>query len=343
MPSSVIAYGCRYRAPLLKHHLLHFTTTTPTPTTTRRYHHPRLLRLGLPPLAVTTALSSCNLPNPSLVTGNSLGRRMERFWTGSGINKNKAMVEHLQQYGVIKSKKVAEVMETIDRALFVPDGTPPYVDSPMQIGYNATISAPHMHATCLQLLEDNLKPGMHALDVGSGTGYLTACFALMVGPEGRAVGVEHIPELVDSSIQNIKKSAAAPSLKEGSLSVHVGEESVLWLVISWNGRLGWQEFAPYDAIHVGAAAPEIPPALIEQLKPGGRMVIPVGNIFQDLKVVDKNPDGSISVRDETSVRYVPLTSREAQLRDIVHLYRSACNIFLLRLRCLFPNDVLQNI
>lgn len=228
---------------------------------------------------------------------------MERFWTGSGINKNKAMVEHLQQYGVIKSKKVAEVMETIDRALFVPDGTPPYVDSPMQIGYNATISAPHMHATCLQLLEDNLKPGMHALDVGSGTGYLTACFALMVGPEGRAVGVEHIPELVDSSIQNIKKSAAASSLKEGSLSVHVGD-----------GRLGWQEFAPYDAIHVGAAAPEIPPALIEQLKPGGRMVIPVGNIFQDLKVVDKNPDGSISVRDETSVRYVPLTSREAQLR-----------------------------
>ncbi|KAF5933181.1 hypothetical protein HYC85_029352 [Camellia sinensis] len=275
---------------------------------------------------------------------------MERFWTGSGINKNKAMVEHLQQYGVIKSKKVAEVMETIDRALFVPDGTPPYVDSPMQIGYNATISAPHMHATCLQLLEDNLKPGMHALDVGSGTGYLTACFALMVGPEGRAVGVEHIPELVDSSIQNIKKSAAAPSLKEGSLSVHVGEcyamkhgyfekravpvpgtyrhkgfltmevlrgyngGNFMVEVVQNDGRLGWQEFAPYDAIHVGAAAPEIPPALIEQLKPGGRMVIPVGNIFQDLKVVDKNPDGSISVRDETSVRYVPLTSREAQLR-----------------------------
>lgn len=94
---------------------------------------------------------------------------LQRYWTGSGINKNKAMVEHLHQYGVIRSKKVTEVMETIDRALFVPEGTPPYVDSPMQIGYNATISAPHMHATCLQLLEENLKPGMHALDVGSGT------------------------------------------------------------------------------------------------------------------------------------------------------------------------------
>ena len=94
---------------------------------------------------------------------------LQRFWTGSGIKKNKAMVENLQHHGVIRSKKVSEVMEAIDRALFVPEGTPPYVDSPMQIGYNATISAPHMHAACLQLLEENLKPGMQALDVGSGT------------------------------------------------------------------------------------------------------------------------------------------------------------------------------
>ncbi|KAL0335804.1 UNVERIFIED_CONTAM: Protein-L-isoaspartate O-methyltransferase 1 [Sesamum radiatum] len=227
------------------------------------------------------------------------------------------MVEHLQSYGVLRSKKVAEVMETIDRALFVPEGAPPYVDSPMQIGHNATISAPHMHAMCLELLEDHLKPGMHALDIGSGTGYLTACFAVMVGPQGRAVGVEHIPELVESSIKNIQKSAAAPLFEQGSLSVNVG--GFLWLKVfhiqpgnKW--ETGWPEFAPYDAIHVGAAAPEIPPALIEQLKPGGRLVIPVGNIFQDLQVVDKNADGSLSVRSETSVRYVPLTSREAQLR-----------------------------
>ena len=131
------------------------------------------------------------------------------------------MVEHLQRYGVIHSKKVAEVMQTIDRALFVPDGSSAYEDSPMQIGFNATISAPHMHATCLQLLEKNLQPGMHALDVGSGTGYLTACFALMVGPQGRAVGVDHIPELVTTSITNIQKSAAGQLLKEGSLALHV--------------------------------------------------------------------------------------------------------------------------
>ncbi|KAH7681538.1 Protein-L-isoaspartate(D-aspartate) O-methyltransferase protein [Dioscorea alata] len=232
--------------------------------------------------------------------------RMEHFWTGSSIakTKNKGLVEHLKEYGVIKSKKVAEVMETIDRGLFVPEGNPAYVDSPMPIGYNATISAPHMHASCLELLEEHLQPGMRALDVGSGTGYLTACFAMMVGPQGRAIGIEHIPELVAFSIDNINKSAAAPLLKGGSLSVHAAD-----------GRLGWPELAPYDAIHVGAAASEIPPALLEQLKPGGRMVIPVGNIFQDLKVVDKNLDGSINIRNEASVRYVPLTSRAAQLRE----------------------------
>ncbi|XP_050207818.1 protein-L-isoaspartate O-methyltransferase 1-like [Mercurialis annua] len=118
------------------------------------------------------------------------------------------MEEHLQHYGVISFKKVVEVMETMGRALCVPKRAQAYVDSPMPIGYNATISAPHMHATCLQLLEEHLKPG---------TGYLAACLAIMVGPQGRAVGVEHIPESVTSSIKSIKKSAVAPFLQECSL------------------------------------------------------------------------------------------------------------------------------
>nr|CAD1836435.1 unnamed protein product [Ananas comosus var. bracteatus] len=252
-----------------------------------------------PPYAAP--LSSSPLSKPRVAFQSFL--RMD-FGTGGSIASNKGLVEQLRQYGVIRSDKVAEVMQTIDRALFVPHGNPPYVDSPMPIGYNATISAPHMHATCLELLKDNLQPGMRALDVGSGTGYLTACFAMMVGPQGHAVGIEHIPELVAASIENIKRSAAAQLLKDGSLSIHVAD-----------GRYGWPEAAPYDAIHVGAAAPEIPQALLDQLKPGGRMVIPVGNIFQDLQVIDKKPDGSINVRSETSVRYVPLTSRAAQLQN----------------------------
>nr|XP_029118474.1 protein-L-isoaspartate O-methyltransferase isoform X4 [Elaeis guineensis] len=237
-------------------------------------------------------------------TGGDLKNKISwHFWTRGSADKNNVLVEQLKQYGVIKTKKVAEVMETIDRGLFVPDGNSAYIDSPMPIGYNATISAPHMHGTCLELLKEHLQPGMHALDVGSGTGYLTACFAMMVGPQGRAVGVEHIPELVASSIENVKRSAASSLLNGGSLSLHVAD-----------GRQGWPEQAPYDAIHVGAAAEKIPQPLLDQLKPGGRMVIPVGSFFQDLQVVDKKLDGSISIRSETSVRYVPLTSRAAQLQ-----------------------------
>ncbi|KAL9667616.1 hypothetical protein QQ045_001979 [Rhodiola kirilowii] len=164
-------------------------------------------------------------------------------------------------------------METVDRALFVHDG------------------------------EKNLRPEMRALDIGSGTGYLTACFGMMVGLEGRAIGVEHIPELAASSIENIQKSKAAPLLKDGSLAIHVGV----------HGRLDRPEFAPYDAIHVGVATPHIPQSLIDQLKPGGRLVIPVDNIFQELQVIDNDLEGEISIHTDTFVRYVPLTSRETQL------------------------------
>ncbi|KAF9603060.1 hypothetical protein IFM89_033785 [Coptis chinensis] len=164
---------------------------------------------------LTNSLSSIR------ITGNSLFSFMEGYCSRGGTDKNKALVAQLKRYGVIRSKKVAEVMETIDRGLFVPVGNPAYIDSPMQIGFNATISAPHMHAACLELLEDNLQPGMRVLDVGSGTGYLTACFALMVGTQGHAVGVEHIPELVTTSISNIQKSPTAPFMENGSLSIHV--------------------------------------------------------------------------------------------------------------------------
>lgn len=80
-----------------------------------------------------------------------------------------------------------------------------------------------------------------------------------------------------------------------------------------DGRQGWPDLAPYDAIHVGAAAREIPQALLDQLKPGGRMVIPVGDIDQDLRVVDKKADGSLHQWTATSVCYVPLTGRDEQL------------------------------
>ncbi|KAI3886116.1 hypothetical protein MKX03_029835 [Papaver bracteatum] len=269
-------FACRSSTPLKP---LFTTTTTPI----LRYSF--ILPVQSKPYSPPPASKSNNKKNP-------LFSNTERFLTTRvSREKNKGLVANLKRYGVIRSPKVAEVMENIDRGFFVPDGNAAYADSPMPIGFNATISAPHMHATCLELLTDNLLPGMRALDIGSGSGYLVACFASMVGPQGRAVGIEHIPELVSASIENIQKSAASPLLELGSLSIHVGD-----------GRNGWPEFAPYDAIHVGAAAREIPKQLIDQLKPG------------DLKVIDKNQDGSITVHDETAVRYVPLTSKDAQLR-----------------------------
>ncbi|OAE28301.1 hypothetical protein AXG93_2507s1130 [Marchantia polymorpha subsp. ruderalis] len=186
-------------------------------------------------------------------------------------------------------------MMKIDRAHFVPPGGLPYDDAPqsialplccMQYRFGATISAPHMHGYCLSLLADYLKPGMHVLDVGSGSGYLTAVFSVMVGETGKAVGVEHIPELVDRSREAIKRGPAGKLLDNGHLEIHVGD-----------GKQGWPDAAPYDAIHVGAAAAELPQALVDQLKPGGRM---------DLVIINKLPDGSIEKKNEMGVRYVPL-------------------------------------
>mmetsp|Transcript_40769 Transcript_40769/g.130096 ORF Transcript_40769/g.130096 Transcript_40769/m.130096 type:complete len:226 (-) Transcript_40769:221-898(-) len=108
-------------------------------------------------------------------------------------------------FDIIKDGGVERAMRLVDRGHFSPSGGQAYHDSPQVIGYGATISAPHMHAFCLELLAGHLVPGARALDVGSGTGYLSAVMAQMVGPEGRVVGVEHIPQLVEMSLTNMRK------------------------------------------------------------------------------------------------------------------------------------------
>jgi len=191
-------------------------------------------------------------------------------------------------------------MLATDRKFYCPHN--PYTDSPQTIGHSVTISAPHMHAFALDLLLDKLHPTCKVLDVGSGSGYLTACFARAITEKegvnnALVVGIEHQPELVKKGIENI--SADDRTLLD-SKSV---------LIVQGDGRLGYLDEAPYDAIHVGATAPTIPQALLDQLKPGGRMVCPIGPELgeQYLEQFDKDLDGKIQQRRLYGVRYVPLT------------------------------------
>lgn len=251
-------------------------------------------------------------------------------WRCSG-DSNKSLVDNLAKNKIIQSQRVYDAMSAVDRGYFTLDGKGrpeySYQDAPQPIGYGATISAPHMHAMCLELLADQLRPGSSALDVGSGSGYLVAAFAAMTGmgkekkeeskeespttgsssssssssvSGGHIYGIEHIAELVTLSQDNLKKWN--PHYDQ-FITVQKGD-----------GRLGIPGHQ-FDAIHVGAAASEIPPALIDQLKPGGRLIIPVGPQAGDqyLLQIDKTANGDIKKKAVTGVRYVPLTDAKKQL------------------------------
>lgn len=234
--------------------------------------------------------------------GNAFSRikRGAMAWRSTG-SSNSELIDNLQRHGMFSDERVKNAMLSVDRGDFAP--RTPYGDHPVSIGYSATISAPHMHASALERLKDHLKEGDRALDVGSGSGYLTACMALMVGKTGKVIGVEHIDELVELSKENVNKHHE-DLLTSGRIEFFAGD-----------GRQGYKPAAPYKAIHVGAAAPKIPPALLEQLAPGGRMLIPVGGQYggQEFVQVDKDTNGEIKRTNLMGVIYVPLTDKEKQV------------------------------
>ena len=155
-----------------------------------------------------------------------------------------------------------------------------------------------MHASACETLLPHLHPGAAVLDIGSGSGYLTAVLANLVGPTGTVIGIDHIQPLVTMAETNMTKS------EEGRQMLDSGQVKF----VKGDGRKGWAEGAPYDAIHVGAAAAEHYKELSEQLKAPGRMFVPVEeNFMQHIYVVDKKEDGSIEKKKLYGVQYVPLT------------------------------------
>lgn len=197
------------------------------------------------------------------------------------------LVEGLRLYGI--SERILDAIKKVPRHLFVP---PPYraqayADHPLPIGENQTISAPHMVAMMCDLLD--LRRRMIVLEIGAGCGYHAAVMAELVG-DGHVYTVERLSSLVNSARKNLQTA--------GYLNVTVFVE---------DGTLGLPDHAPYDRISVACAAPDVPPPLIDQLKSGGRMVIPIGRYFQELYLVEKR--NGIIKKGKGGVVFVPLIGK----------------------------------
>lgn len=237
------------------------------------------------------------------------------------------LVQHLKSSRAIQTKRIETVMTFVDRRFFLPQDSSVsvhvYEDRPLPIGLEQTISAPHMHAHTLELLQDRIKLGSKILDVGSGSGYLVSCFALLTGPTGFVVGIEKMRELAERSVQSIKRAnpelalpptqSTSPSLPGCSLE----GSGLNWQV--WYGNALDEEALgcfgeEFDAIHVGAAAESIPPNLCRILARGGKMVLPVGRRWdsQTLVLVEKDEKGKRHSSDLMGVIYVPLTPPEEE-------------------------------
>jgi protein-L-isoaspartate(D-aspartate) O-methyltransferase len=196
------------------------------------------------------------------------------------------MVSFIRQTGLLTSKEVEETMLAVDRALFMPPGAPAYDDRAYLVMSGQTISAPGVVAFMLEQLE--LGKGMKVLEIGTGTGYNAALISHMVGPEGKVVSVEILPELHALASKNIAK---------------IGPPENIELICS-DGSSGCPGQAPYDRIIVTAAMPELNEHLIGQLNENGRLIAPVGSKnFQELVVFDKRSGESERV---LPVIFVPL-------------------------------------
>ncbi|MGQ9542953.1 MAG: protein-L-isoaspartate(D-aspartate) O-methyltransferase [Candidatus Bathyarchaeia archaeon] len=211
-------------------------------------------------------------------------------------------VEHLIQEGILHSPNVIRAMTLVPREEFLPDEvkSDAYLDTPLPIGYGQTTSALHMTAMFCEYAE--LSLGDRVLEVGGGCGYMSCVYAEVVAPSdqpkeswGHVWSAEIIKELAMIARENVKRCGYADRVE----------------VLHRDASLGLEEFAPYDAIIVTSAAPGIPQELINQLKPGGCLLIPVGDIrfYQKLVRVRKHSDGGVTKEELGGVAFVPMRGK----------------------------------
>ncbi|HTY43128.1 MAG TPA: protein-L-isoaspartate(D-aspartate) O-methyltransferase [Thermoanaerobaculia bacterium] len=187
----------------------------------------------------------------------------------------------------VRDPRVLDAMRKVPRHRFLDAAArgQAYEDHPVPIGNNQTISQPYIVALMTELLE--LPPRSRVLEIGTGSGYQSAVLAEIAA---EVYSIEILPELAQSAAGKLKELGYA------NVEVRAGD-----------GYRGWPEHAPFDGIMVTAAPERIPQPLVEQLATGGRMVVPVGGFFQELKVFTKEKDGHLSEKDVIPVRFVPMT------------------------------------
>jgi protein-L-isoaspartate(D-aspartate) O-methyltransferase len=194
------------------------------------------------------------------------------------MRERELLLAELETGGYLTDPRLEEAMLAVPRHVFVPKELrdTAYEDRPLPIGFGQTVSAPHMVAMMTTALQ--LKEGDNVLEVGTGVGYHAAIAKAVVGASGKVTSVEFLPELVQLARKNLKAAKTKVEVHEG------------------DGFRGWPDGAPYDAIYVTCAIPDVPDALVDQLKDGGHFVAPLG-ITRCQLMAGRKVDGDLDLED----------------------------------------------
>ncbi len=211
------------------------------------------------------------------------------------LDERKELVKKLSEYGYIKSENVRQAMEKVPREEFLPEENRYYAynDQPLPIGKGQTISAPHMVAMICEKLQ--LEEGMKVLEIGTGFGYNAAVISESMDKKGHVYSIERIEYLSKLAEENLRRTGY-----DENVTVIVGD-----------GTLGYEKEAPYDRIYGTASAPYVPEPLKEQLKVGGRLLVPVGeqSYFQDLICIVKKSETKFKEKSLGGVAFVPMIGK----------------------------------